>query len=591
MKTQQPKSIRYVIYARKSSESEDRQLASIDDQIQVLTDLAKSFNLNVVEVITESQSAKAPGRPGFSKLLDFFHDGRAEGVLCWKLNRLARNPIDGGQISWMLQNNIIKTIQCHGRDYKPTDNVLMMQVEFGMANQYVKDLSIDIRRGTNAKAKRGWYPTPQLPVGYMHNPKFRLGEDEILCDPERFAIIQKLWKSALSGTYNISELKRIGDKIGLRDPLGRPYKKCTYYQIFSHPFYCGYFFWNDENGQKIKYKGKHKPAVSEDDFNHFNAVISNDKPSTREKQYEFAFTGLITCGCCGCQVTAERKQQIRCTHCRNKFSSKNTDKCPKCSTRINRMKNPTRIDITYYRCTKRKGKCNQKYIRQEELEKMYTTILTQYSVNKSVIELAIQTMKMTQEVVQEAEKNKIQTLKCKLAKLKRREEQFFLMRADGEITNKDFIRFTDSIRDEVSLLETQIKVTDTSQFDWISMAVSHLENVNNMKKIINSGNKKLINQAFNILGSNQILQGKNLYFFPSYVAQAIFNLCKTIEAEKARFEPEITLLKSGQLSPDSELFLLLCTGANLVRTRCTETIIKRTRLLTCSSRYYQSRAA
>ena len=78
-------------------------------------------------------------------MLQKIHSGEVNAILCWKLNRLARNPVDGGQISWMLQNNIIEHIQCFGRDYKPTDNVLMMQVEFGMANQYVKELSVDVK--------------------------------------------------------------------------------------------------------------------------------------------------------------------------------------------------------------------------------------------------------------------------------------------------------------------------------------------------------------------------------------------------------------------------------------------------------------
>jgi DNA invertase Pin-like site-specific DNA recombinase len=71
------------------------------------------------------------------------------------LNRLARNPVDGGNISYALQMSIIKQIVTSERVYRPDDNVLMMAVELGMANQFINDLSKDTKRGLKAKAERG----------------------------------------------------------------------------------------------------------------------------------------------------------------------------------------------------------------------------------------------------------------------------------------------------------------------------------------------------------------------------------------------------------------------------------------------------
>ena len=44
-------------------------------------------------------------------MINRISQGEANGILTWKLNRLARNPVEGGQISWMLQNQMIKHIQ------------------------------------------------------------------------------------------------------------------------------------------------------------------------------------------------------------------------------------------------------------------------------------------------------------------------------------------------------------------------------------------------------------------------------------------------------------------------------------------------
>ena len=87
-----------ILYARKSSESEDRQVLSIDSQINELRTLAQRQNLSIVLELRESQSAKAPGRPQFTEMMKQFARGQAKGILCWKLDRLARNPVDGGAV-------------------------------------------------------------------------------------------------------------------------------------------------------------------------------------------------------------------------------------------------------------------------------------------------------------------------------------------------------------------------------------------------------------------------------------------------------------------------------------------------------------
>ena len=114
-----PSKLKYFLYARKSTESDDRQVASIEDQITEMQRLAERLNLNVVDIVRESCSAQEAGPPPFNKMIERVHCGEANAILCWKLNRLARNPIDGGQISWMLQQGLIKHIRHTAANLSP----------------------------------------------------------------------------------------------------------------------------------------------------------------------------------------------------------------------------------------------------------------------------------------------------------------------------------------------------------------------------------------------------------------------------------------------------------------------------------------
>jgi site-specific DNA recombinase len=87
------------MYCRKSSEAEDRQILSIDSQTIELKRFAAQKGIKIVEVLTEAKSAKAPGvRRVFNSMMQRLYRGEDDGVLCWKLDRLARNPVDGGSI-------------------------------------------------------------------------------------------------------------------------------------------------------------------------------------------------------------------------------------------------------------------------------------------------------------------------------------------------------------------------------------------------------------------------------------------------------------------------------------------------------------
>lgn len=255
----------FVIYARKSTESEDRQVLSIDSQIRELQAIAERLGVKISEILRESMSAKGPGRPVFNKLMERVESGDVAGILCWKLDRLARNPVDGGRIIWAIKNSGLNIVT-PGQTYSPgDDNMILMYVEFGMAQKYIDDLGKNVKRGNRSKLELGWLPG-EAPIGYLN----KLDDHTIIPDPERFPLVRKMFELYWQGESVDDILKQANGEWGFttfkrKRRGGSALSKSSFYRMLSSPFYYGLIERMDY-GEKRQYKGSHKPMISEEEY-------------------------------------------------------------------------------------------------------------------------------------------------------------------------------------------------------------------------------------------------------------------------------------------------------------------------------------
>jgi len=375
----------YFIYCRKSSEAEDRQVLSIESQTRELKELAAKLNLPVAEVLIESKSAKEPGRPVFNQMMQRLYRGEAPGIICWKLDRLARNPVDGGSIIWAIKQHGIKVMTPAQSYAREDDNIILMYIEFGMAQKYVDDLSKNVKRGLKTKVENGWYPGV-APLGYLNHDNKQTGEKTLVKDPERFPLIRRMWDLMLTGLYTPPKILEIANKKWnfrtrqTRKLGGKPLSRSRVYEMFTNHFYYGSFEYPKGSGRH--YQGKHEPVVTQAEYLRVQTLLHRNGSPRPRLQTLFAFTGLIRCGQCDLTVTAEEKRQVICSKCRLKFAYRTRRVCPRCQTPIEKMTNPVLLRYVYYHCSKSKEpKCKQKCISEMDLEQQIAQYLSRISIS------------------------------------------------------------------------------------------------------------------------------------------------------------------------------------------------------------------
>lgn len=288
-----------VLYARKSTDREDKQILSIPAQLQELREFAARSGLTITRELEESCSARKPGRLIFSRLLKDIEAGRVERVLSWRLDRLARNPVDGGQLIYMLGEGKLKELVTPEGTYNGAgDSKFVLSVQFGAATKMTDDLAAGVRRGNAAVMRSGRIPW-RAPMGYIKvraGRGFR-GAGEAVPDPKLFPVVQGLWSDVLAGGTTAEAWRRALRQSGVALSFSHTYA------ILRNPFYAGII-----RAPSGTYAGHHQAMVTPDEFERVQRLLRPaSKP--RLKHHQFVYSGLLRCGACGNVLVGERHEK------------------------------------------------------------------------------------------------------------------------------------------------------------------------------------------------------------------------------------------------------------------------------------------
>ena len=320
---------KFFIYARKSTDSEDRQIRSIDDQIAELKEFATKENLTIAKILIEKQTTKEPGRPIFNEMLASVEKGKAHGILAWHPDRLARNSVDGGKIIYLVDTGKIKSLKfpCFWFENTPQGK-FMLQIAFGQSKYYIDNLSENIKRGIRQKLKNGIWPQ-MAPLGYLNDKNTK----NIVVDKKKARLVKKTFELYATGKYPLRELRKIINGLSLIGKKQKGLSVSNYQYFLKNPIYYGVIRYKNE-----LYEGKHEPIISKKLFDRVQKVMKQkSKSQTKELKY-FLYRGFFRCGDCGYTITADKKIK------------------------------PSGKEYIYYYCTKKNPhlKCTQNIFTREE---------------------------------------------------------------------------------------------------------------------------------------------------------------------------------------------------------------------------------
>lgn len=332
--------LKYCLYARKSSESEERQAMSIDSQLSEMKALAERDGLNIVCELQESHSAKDSGqRPVYNRLIKDLQNSQYDAVLTWAPDRLSRNAGDLGAIVDLMDQGKLLHIKTYSQTFtnNPNEKFLLM-ILCSQAKLENDNKSINVKRGIKAKCEMGWRPGV-APLGYI-NRSFG-GISDIIPDPDRAEIITEMFRKASQG-WSGRRLKSWLDTKDITTRNGKPIPLSSILNMLLNPFYYGEFQYPERPGA-IWYKGAHKPLVSKELWSEVQQSRGDNKGIWGSKQ--FAFRGLISCGKCGASFTAQEK--------------------------FKKLKNGEYNRHVYYSCTRRiNPNCTEKYVNENTLRQL-----------------------------------------------------------------------------------------------------------------------------------------------------------------------------------------------------------------------------
>ncbi|PIZ69915.1 MAG: hypothetical protein COY10_00575, partial [Candidatus Portnoybacteria bacterium CG_4_10_14_0_2_um_filter_43_36] len=385
--------------------------------------------------------------------------------------RLARNSIDGGKIIYLLDTGKLLDLKFPTFWFDSTpQGKFMMNIAFGQSKYYIDNLSENIKRGHRAKLRKGIWPN-FAPLGYSNNPKTRA----IDVDSEKAPLVKKAFELYATGEYTLKALAKVLEQAGLRSYKGNVLSVSCAQRMLQNPIYYGVFSFNGEI-----YDGTHEPIISKKLFDSVQQVMNNRGKKKRKRKHEFAFSGLMRCGSCGCLITAE-----------------------------------TQKGHNYYRCTKKKQTCNEKYLREEALVEQMESFIQKVSIPDDWAKNMLAELDKEKGQAKRDGEIFVQNLHQQKSEVEQKIEKLLdLYITGGALSIEEYQSKKQKLLNEKLDIEQKLRDFEQAGNNWLEPMKKMIFEAKQAKILLSQGDNQQILTFLKNVGSNFILKGKKFDFEP-----------------------------------------------------------------------------
>ena len=469
---------KYILYARKSTDVEDKQVLSIEAQLVELRVYARNEGLQIIDELVEKKSAKTPGRPIFAELLKRIERGEANGIIAWHPDRLARNSIDGGQIVYLLDQTHLANLKFPTFWFENTSQgKFMLSIAFGQSKYYVDNLSENTKRGLRQKVRRGEMPG-RAPLGYINDVRTKT----VIVDKRQAPLVVEAFELYARGDQRLQDIADFFASNNIKTNGGKPLKKDQIAKMLTNPFYYGHFRYAGE-----VFEGKHMPIVSKKLFDTVQAVFEKRRHKRTTKTNEpKPLCGLLRCASCNMMVTGENQTK--------------------------RQKNGNIHHYIYYHCTKKRKntpRCPEPHIREELLGAQLTEMLQEYAMPTAWADKLREFMETDQAKEQNRNQARIADLQTNIAQLSAKLQRLLDSYLDQDIDRDIYTSKKAEIMSQKKSFEEKLSKLTLGQNLWLEPMKKWIETAVSICKIANGADllaKKSL--CLEIFGSNLVLEHK-----------------------------------------------------------------------------------
>lgn len=458
-----------VLYARVSTREQEKEGYSIPAQIKLLQDYAQRNGIDITKQFVEAESAKVSGRTAFNDMVAFLKKSKSvKSILVEKTDRLYRNLKDHVTIDDLdVEIHLVKENEIISQESR-SHAKFMHGIKVLMAKNYSDNLAEEVRKGITEKAKQGHFPS-QAPYGYINNRNTRMVD----VDESEAPFVRRAFELYATGQYSLQSLCEKLYEEGFIYKSNKPkMNRSTLEKILKNLFYTGDFMLKG-----TFYAGKHEALVSLELFEKVQRTLSRSTFSSQAK-HDFAFAGLISCGHCGCTVTAQIQKQ----------------------------------KYIYYHCSGGTGHCPEKYLREEVLIEQFSHAVRRIRANKDVIDLVIKALKESHVDEIKFHDERIKALQSHQTALYRRMDMIYTDKLDGHISHAFWETKNAQFKKELADTERKLAEHGKANFAYLESGVRLLEIIQNASFLYDRQQPHEQRKLLNLLLLNISLKDGNLYY-------------------------------------------------------------------------------